>query len=142
MNISEPGLKIIKDFEGLRLQAYLDSGGVPTIGYGHIKGVKMGDTCTLAQAEAWLREETAGAVAAVNAALKVPVSQNQFDAMVSLAYNIGNEAFRNSTLLRMLNAGDVAGATGQFKRWNKDNGQVVKGLTNRRLAEELLFRRP
>lgn len=142
MNISEPGLKIIKDFEGLKLQAYLDTGGVPTIGYGHIKGVKMGDTCTLAQAETWLREETAGAVAAVNAALKVPVSQNQFDAMVSLTYNIGNQAFRDSTLLRMLNAGDVAGATGQFKRWNKDNGQAVKGLTNRRLAEELLFRRP
>jgi len=140
MKISKSGLDIIKSFEGLRLNAYLDTGGVPTIGYGHTRGVKMGDTCTAAQAEAWAIDDTASAVAAINAALKVPVSQNQFDALVCFTYNVGNQAFRDSTLLRLLNAGDVEGAANQFPRWNKDNGNVVAGLTRRRLAEQTLFR--
>lgn len=140
MKLTTAGLNIIKAFEALRLAAYLDGGGVPTIGYGHTKGVKMGDTCTPAQAEAWILADSASAVAAVNGATKAPVSQSQFDAMVSLAFNIGNTAFIGSTLARLLNAGDVPGAANQFPRWNKDNGLVVAGLTRRRMAEQALFR--
>ena len=142
MKLSKSGLDIIKSFEGLRLEAYLDGGGVPTIGYGTTKGAHMGQTCTMAQAEAWLLDDMASACDAVTRALKVPVNQNQFDAMVCLAYNIGNQAFRDSTLLRLFNAGDVDGAANQFPRWNKDNGNVIAGLTRRRLAEQTLFRAP
>jgi lysozyme len=136
---SEHGKQFVHSFESCKLEAYFDSGRVATIGYGHIRGVKMGDTCTQAQADAWYDEDTDEAEAAVNDLVKVPLSQNQFDALVSFTFNCGIAALRNSTLLRLLNAGDYDGARDQFGRWNHDNGVVVAGLTRRRAAEANLF---
>lgn len=136
---SERGLDLTREFEGIRLQAYLDGGGVPTIGYGHTKGVKLGQECTMAQAVQWLREDVQEAVDAVNRLVKVKINQAQFDALVDFVFNLGAGAFAKSTLLRMLNAYDYVGATAQFARWDKDNGKVVAGLTRRRAAEAKLF---
>ena len=139
MKTSDAGKQIIKQFEGVRLNAYLDSVNIPTIGVGHIKGVKMGDTITMEEADDLLSEDLHSAETAVNNAVKVDVTQNQFDAMVSLAFNIGNTAFTNSTLLRKLNARDKAGAADQFLVWNRAGGRVIQGLSNRRAAERRLF---
>lgn len=139
MKQSEHGKQLVHSFESCELEAYLDGGGVPTIGWGHVKGVKMGMTCTQAQADAWYDEDTDEAEAAVNALVNVPLSQNQFDALVSFTFNCGIAALRNSTLLRVLNEGDYDGARDQFARWDHDNGKTVAGLTRRRAAEANLF---
>jgi lysozyme len=139
MNISDAGLRLIKDFESLRLKAYRCSAGVPTIGYGHTKGVRMGDTCTEAQADAWLHEDVAWATRAVAESVKVPITQAMFDALTSFVFNVGASGFRKSTLLRLLNESKYSLAAGQFPRWNKSKGRVVAGLTKRRAAERALF---
>lgn len=139
MNISAAGIELLKGHEGLRLRAYLDTGGVPTIGYGHTKGVKMGDTCTKEQAINWLVDDAASAVADVIRLVTVPLNQNQFDALVSFVYNIGGDAFAKSTMLRHLNHGDYSIAAGQFSRWVYDNGYVINGLVLRRADERALF---
>ncbi|MFT3967097.1 MAG: lysozyme [Sphingobium sp.] len=137
--IGARGLLIIKQFEGLRLTAYLCPAKVWTIGYGSTgEKVRQGMTITATQAEALLREdldrfERAVSVAAPNA------TQNQFDAMVSLAFNIGIANFNSSTLLRKHRAGDHSGAQAEFARWNKAGGQVLAGLTRRRAAEAALY---
>ena len=139
MDIGSKGIALIKGFEGFRADAYLDGGGVPTIGYGTIKGVKMGQTITEAQAEAFLRRDMGLAVSAISKAVTVTLSQDQFDALVCFAYNVGIGAFKGSTLLKLLNAGQYDQVPAQLLRWNKDNGQVVGGLTRRRKAEGTLF---
>ncbi len=131
-------MNIIEQFEGRRLKAYLDGGGVPTIGVGHTKGVKMGDTCTDAQADKWLEEDTAEAAGAVDD-VRVSLNANQLEALTSFVFNVGVGAFRKSTLLRLLNGGDYQGAADQLLRWDKDNGKTVAGLTRRRQAERKLF---
>lgn len=132
----------IKTAEGLRLTAYLDGGGVWTIGYGHTGAdVRGGLTIPLSEAERLLTRDLRVAEGHVNDAVKVKLTQNQFDALVSFVYNVGGGAFRSSTLLKLLNAGDYEGAANQLPRWNKDNGKVVKGLTNRRHEERELFLR-
>lgn len=140
MTYSERGLDLTRSFEGCRFRAYRDGGGVWTIGYGHTKGVREGQECDMAQAVAWLRQDVQEAVSAVRDAVNVPLTQVQFDALVDFVFNVGAEAFRGSTLLRRLNAGNYAGAADQFERWNKDNGVVVPGLMRRRKAEADLFR--
>lgn len=138
MNIGPIGLALIKEFETLRLAAYNDGGGVWTIGWGHTKGVKPGDVCTRAQADAWLVDDAQGAVAEVNLCLGgLTVNQQQFDALVSFEFNTGGLA--GSTLLKKLRVGDVLGAAREFPRWDKDNGKELKGLTRRRLREQALF---
>ena len=139
MNLSETGLQLIKDHEGCRLEAYLDSVGVPTIGYGHTKGVKEGDTCTQAQADSWLREDANSAEWCVNKCVTVPLTQGEFDALVSFAFNLGCTSLRNSTLLRKLNDSDYDGAAAEFPKWNYAGGQVLAGLTTRRQAEQRRF---
>jgi lysozyme len=143
MKISAAGLELLKGHEGLRLKAYLDTGDVPTIGYGHTRGVKMGDTCTKEQALQWLDEDADIAENDVNRLVKAPfgLNQNQFDALVSFVYNIGGDEFSTSTLLRKLNAGDYTGAAKQFGRWIYDNGKIVNGLVLRRADERELFLR-
>lgn len=138
-SISNKGLDLIKSFEGLRLTAYKDGGGVPTIGYGHTRGVQMGDKITKKEADAFLRGDVQDAEAAVNESVQVPLEQSQFDALVSLAFNIGVRAFKNSTLVKRLNSRDYFGAAQQFTRWCYDNGHFVQGLKNRRIAEMKLF---
>ena len=143
-SISKTGLDLISSFEGIRLNAYDDGVGVWTIGIGttiYPNGVKVkkGDKCTLEQAHEYLAHDMIEFEKTVNDSVKVPLSQNQFDALVSLAYNIGSTAFKNSTLLKKLNAKDYTGATDQFLRWNKAGGKVMKGLSRRREAERALF---
>lgn len=142
MKISDEGLDFIASHEGLLLKAYPDpaTGGEPwTIGVGHTGGVKLGDTCTHEQAMAWLREDVETAERCVNASVKVPIAQSQFDALVSLVFNIGCGNFGKSTLLRKLNDGDDAGAAEEFLRWNRAAGKVMAGLTTRRTDEMELF---
>lgn len=110
-----------------------------TIGYGHTAGVKPGDTCTLEQGHALLEGDVAWAVEAVNRAVTVPLTQSQFDALVSFVYNVGAPAFFTSTLLKKLDAGDYAGAAAEFARWNHQGGEVLEGLTVRREQERDRF---
>lgn len=143
-DISERGFEVIREFEGFRENAYLDTGGVWTIGFGTIKypngtKVKKGDTCTCAQAEAWLKNDTAWVDACLDRTIKVTVNQNQFDALASFVYNVGETAFMKSTMLKVLNAGNFAGTASQFDRWVYDNGKAINGLINRRKKEKALF---
>lgn len=143
MNISKAGINEIKQSEGLRLKAYPDPGskdGKPvTIGYGttRINGnpIKLGTTITIAQAEQYLTADLQVFASKVDKLIRVKVTQGQFDALVSLAYNIGLDAFSKSTLLSILNAGDYKGVPTQFRRWNKNDGKVMQGLVNRRERE-------
>lgn len=136
---SQMGMNLIKYYETLRLRAYQDTGGVWTIGYGHTKGVKRGDTCTKEQAEAWLKEDLAVAEEAVNRLIPYGLAAHQFDALVALTFNIGVGAFEKSTMLKMLLLGDILGASKQFGRWVFDNGKKLNGLIERREAERKLF---
>jgi lysozyme len=142
MEYGSGGLALTKEFEGCELKAYLDTGGVPTLGRGHTKGVKMGMTCTQKQADQWLLEDIQDAVKAANKLIRVPVTQNQFDACVDMIFNVGDYAFGNSTLCRMLNEKNYAGAAEQFLRWEYDNGKKVAGLTRRCEARKKLFNTP
>lgn len=137
--INETGLELIKDFEGLRLSAYQDAVGVWTIGYGHTSTAYPGQRITIAQATALLRQDVANFENAVTQAVRVPITENQFAALVSFTYNVGSGALNSSTLLRKLNAGDTFGAASEFLRWNRAGGNVLAGLTRRREAERSLF---
>lgn len=139
MNINKAGLDLIKEFEGLRLNAYADIVGVWTIGYGHTKGVKKGQKITEAQAEEFLKSDLKWAEEAVSTLVSPPLNENQFAALVSLIFNIGASAFKRSTLLKKLNAGDFHGACMQFKSWSYAGGNFVPGLQRRRLKEMDLF---
>lgn len=141
MTLGAAGTALIKSFEAYRDHAYLPTPhDVWTIGWGHTKGVYQGMTCTPAQAEQFFHDDTAAAVAAVNASIPTTVTQNQFDAMVSLAFNIGIGNFEHSTLVQLLRSGaQRALVGGQFLRWNKQAGTVLAGLTRRREAEQKLF---
>ena len=141
MKPSERGLALIRQFEGLRLSAYKCPAGVPTIGYGTTKGVKMGDTITRDEADRLLLEDAQRFADHVKALVKVPLNQNQTDALVSFVYNIGPAAFGKSTMLKLINQGLIEDAANQFLRWNRAGGQVLAGLTRRRIAERELFLR-
>lgn len=138
--------ELIAGKEGLRLSVYQDTGGVWTVGYGHV--VKANDglypytarrTITQVEADAFFNNDTATAAQGVNQNVRVPLSQNQRSALTSLVFNIGVTAFKNSTLLRKLNTGDVRGAADEFLRWVYDNGIRIPGLVSRREHERTLF---
>ena len=139
MHISEAGLALIRQFEGLRLSAYRCPAGIATIGYGSTAGVQMGQTITAARAEELLRDDVRQFEAAVSRLVKVPLNQGQHDALVSFAFNLGAKALEQSTLLRLLNAGDYSGAAAQFDRWVYASGKKLSGLVKRRAAERALF---
>lgn len=140
MRISENGIKLVKSFEGLKLVAYKCPAGIWTIGYGHTgPDVTPGQVITQAQADALLARDLERFEAGVARLVKVPMTQNQLDALVCFSYNLGLGALQGSTLLRLLNAGDYAGAAAQFPRWDKAGGKVLPGLTRRRAAEQALF---
>ncbi len=139
MTLSSAGVAFIEQFEKLELTAYADLGGVPTIGYGHCRGVKLSDTCTAAQADAWLEQDCAEAEAAVNRCVRIPLTQNQFDALTSFTFNCGVAAFGGSTMLRLLNSGNPRLASAEFPKWDHVAGVVTPGLLRRRLAEQSLF---
>ena len=145
--ISDKGLALIKRFEGFRAKAYPDAGygwERATIGYGHTSAagapkVVKGMTVTRAEAGRILRKDLRKYERAVERALKVPVEQHQFDAMVSLCFNIGPAGFRRSSVLKHVNAGDDRRAARAFMGWTKSNGKVLKGLVRRRRAEAKMF---
>ncbi len=149
MKISQNCLDIIKKWEGFKLDAYLDPVGIPTIGYGTIRypngqKVKLGDKISEVEAEVFLKFEVDEVVKNLKDSLTgIKINQNQFDAIVSLCYNIGVGGFKGSTVLKKLKAGDFKAASEAFEMWNKGtiNGikQELKGLTNRRKDERKLF---
>ena len=140
IRIGPQGTALIQSYEQCRLAAYLPTpADVPTLGYGHTRGVSMGDTCTQEQADAWFLEDIAWVEACVNKAVTAAVNQQEYDALSSLCFNIGCTAFGKSTLVRLLNEGDFDGASAQFSRWNKQAGKELAGLTKRRAAEAALF---
>lgn len=146
MKISENGLNLIKEFEGFSSVAYLCPAKIPTIGYGNTfyangTKVKLGEqiskTNALELLELVVNKDFADKIFPL---IKVKVSQNQFDAMVSLAYNIGVGNFSKSTLLKKVNSGDFDGASNEFLKWNKSGGKELLGLTRRRKREHDLFK--
>ena len=150
MQTSDRGIALIKHHEGVRLTAYPDPGkgwAIPTIGYGHTSAagppaVYKGMKITQAGADEILRQDLAKFERYVADAVKVPLSQNEFDALVSFTFNLGPGNLRSSTLLRKLNAGDKAGAADEFLKWTKAGGKTLPGLVKRREAERALFRAP
>ncbi|EBR2768987.1 lysozyme [Salmonella enterica] len=147
MITSEKGIRLIKQFEGCSLTAYPDpgTGGDPwSIGYGWThpvdgKPVKRGMTIDQVTADRLLKTGLVGYETDVLKVVRVKLTQGQFDALVSFAYNVGSRALSTSTLLKKLNAGDIKGAADEFLRWNKAGGKVMLGLTNRRKAERDVF---
>jgi len=143
LKVTKDGMDFLSDVEGLKLVAYLDTGGVPTIGIGSTrmfgKPVKMGLTCTVADAYHQCAMDIEESERIIHKLVKVPLNQNQFNALASFVYNVGEPQFTTSTLLKKLNAGNYTGAADQFLRWTFDNGKHVEGLKNRRVKERALF---
>ena len=139
MKLGERGTEILKYFEGCKLTAYQDSVGVWTIGYGHTKGVYNGMTITQEEAEQMLLTELEEYEGYIENMVTVPLTQNQFDALVVWIYNLWQTNFKNSTLLKDLNAGNYNAAGQEITRWNKAGGKVLAGLVKRREAEAELF---
>lgn len=150
MKLSAEGLAELIRAEGSRSKMYKDTGGMPTLGYGHclsqdertsgklwIRGqrVRWADGLSDAQIEDLLAQDLEPMEAAVNALVRVPLTQNQFDALVMMVFNIGREAFAGSTLLKKLNAGLYAEIPTQMRRWVMVDGEVDRGLRNRRELE-------
>ena len=139
MRTSESGKQFIKDFEGCKLEAYECSGGVWSIGYGHIRNVQEGDKITNKEANAFLIKDIEMVEHHVNRLINVHLLTNQWDAVVSWCFNLGCGNLRSSTMLRVINAGDIDKVSEQIVRWDKAGGKVVAGLTRRRKAEAELF---
>ncbi|PVX77156.1 lysozyme [Paraburkholderia unamae] len=143
MDYSQDGLHLTESFEsdgGPKLVAYKPLPTDPwTIGYGHTLGVHEGMTCTPEEAQQWLLEDVQWAANAVNLYVKPGMTQEEFDAFVDFTFNVGINAFKNSTMLRKFNANDVQGAIDEFEKWDISAGQVVAGLLRRRDAEKALF---
>ena len=147
MRTSAKGIKLIKAHEGFVAEAYPDAGygwSRATIGYGHTSAagapeVKRGMKISRAEGERILKKDLEAVERFVTVNVKVPLNQDQFDALVSLTFNIGGSNFVNSTLLKKLNAGDYIGAANEFPKWRKSNGQVFAGLVKRRADEKALF---
>lgn len=146
MKLDEKGLDLIANFEGLRLKPYLCSAGVPTIGYGSTfyengSKVKLTDMpITKLRAEQLLRNTADKFAERVAVLITKPVTQNQFNALVSFAFNVGVSALKVSTLLKLVNNNpNDANIAKEFMRWNKAGGRVVQGLTNRRIKESAIY---
>ena len=148
MKTSDNGVDLIKGFEGFRSHPYLDSAGVPTIGYGstyYLNGASVtmsDDLITEPQAASMMKLILAKYEQAVTRYVQTPINQNQFDALVSFTYNVGMEALRKSTLLKKLNKGLHVEASKEFKKWVYAGGNKLKGLENRREKEKIVFLMP
>jgi lysozyme len=154
MKVGDRGKQLFKEWEGLVTHEYLDSGGAPTIGIGHlltrsertsgkivIRGQATDYRNGLSEQQCWdlLDQDLDGVEKTVNQAVTVPLNQNQFDALVSFTFNVGEGAFCGSTLLKMLNQQQYDQVPTQLIRWVRDNGHVVQGLINRRQKEITLW---
>lgn len=140
MSLSVTGLSLIKQHEGLSYGVYLDPVGIPTVCWGHMDTrLKVGTRYAKSDCERFLKEDVKAAQKAVSDLVKVPLTQNQYDALVSLVFNIGRANFARSTLLRKLNDGDYNGAANEFPRWVYAKGKKLNGLITRRTHEMELF---
>lgn len=141
--VCQDAVDLVKHFEGLYLKAYLCPAGVPTIGYGHTAGVALGQTITEDQANTFLAADLTGAAASVDHLVTVTINPQQRGALASFVFNLGAGNLESSTLLKKVNAGDFAGAAGEFGKWvysTVDGRKVVlQGLVKRRAAESALF---
>lgn len=144
MKTSPNGIVLIEEFESFRSNPYLDVVGVPTIGYGatyYENGIRVSmydKPISNQRGLELLLHNLIPFEDAINS-IDTGLNQNQFDALMSLIYNIGIAAFKSSTLLKCLINSDIAGASDQFERWDHGNGKVLQGLLNRRLKEKQLF---
>lgn len=139
MKVSKQGYDLAKAHEGYSDKAYRCPAGVPTIGFGHTKGVKLGDRCTAAQASQWLTEDMAEAESGVNA-LNLTLNQNQFDALADFAFNLGIGKLKGSTLLKRVRANPNDPTIGkEFEKWVYGGGNILPGLVRRRQDEEKLY---
>ena len=139
-SLSYTGLPVTKRFENCKFVAYPDSGGVWTIGYGHTHNVKQGDTCNQQQADRWLIQDMNLAESSVRISVSYPLTQDEYNALVDFVFNVGAGNFHTSTMLRLLNAGNITGAADEFEKWDKVHGVTFSGLLRRRIAEEKEFR--
>lgn len=145
MKLDSQGFKLIQGFEGLKLNAYKDSAGIPTIGYGNItyidgSKVKMGDIITQDNADKLFQYYANKFADQIDAVVTKPINQNQFNAIVSLSYNIGPEAFKKSTLLKKLNVNpNDPSIKDEFMKWVNSGGKKIQGLVNRRQKESELY---
>lgn len=130
---------LVKEFEGLRLEAYLCPAGVPTIGYGHTAGVRLGTRISAEQADQLLTVDLERVRLQLLQSVKVPVSEGQFKALLSFAFNFGAAAVKDSTLLKYLNAGKFEAAQREFSRWVYSKGERLPGLERRRKREAKVF---
>lgn len=139
MNASDEGIELIKQFEGFRAKAYRCPAGIPTIGYGHTGGVSMDDEIAEDEAESLLESDLKRFERGVSRLVGVPLSQGQFDALVSFTFNLGGGALQRSTLRQKLNRGDYEGAAREFPKWCRAGGVRLAGLLRRRQAEMEMF---
>lgn len=141
MKFNDSGLEIIKEFEGCRLKAYRDGGGIWTIGFGATcnRTVCEGMTITQKEADDMLESDVADIAAIVRHMVPDDLTDNQYSALVSFAYNAGPGSLRSSTLLKLLDKGDITGAADEFLQWVKIKGKFSQGLLNRRQKERELF---
>ena len=133
------GLDIIKKYEGLRLKAYLCPAGIPTMGYGHTKGVELDQVCTKEEAEEWLQEDYNEAESGVLKAVTTSLLPNQLQALASFVFNLGIGRFKSSTMLMSINHREFADAAKEFDRWVNAGGVKLPGLISRRAEERKLF---
>lgn len=145
MNISAAGINLIKEYEGVRLKSYKCPAGVWTVGVGHTSAagapeVKPGMTITETEALKILRNDLKKFEASIDSMVRVPLKQNQYDALCSFIFNVGAGAFQKSTLLRKLNAGDYAAVPQELMKWTKAGGKELPGLVRRRRAEAAMWR--
>ena len=139
MKISQKGIDLIKKFEGCKLYAYRDSVGVPTIGYGHIKNVKAGMAITQQQAETFLKDDIKPVETLLNG-MGINYTQNQFDALVSWIFNLGQGNFKSSTMYKYIVARKTdLEITDQMVKWHNAGGKPLVGLKKRRCAEANMF---
>jgi len=139
LRASDRAITLIKQFEGLRLDSYQDAVGVWTVGYGTTRGAEPDQHITEAEADTMLRNDLAHVEGVLSVAVTAPVTQNQFDALCSLAYNVGCGAVTRSTLLRLVNQRDPSAAALEFPKWSHAGGRMLDGLLKRRMAEKALF---
>lgn len=136
LSLTAAGLVSLANLEGFSGEAYIPvPGDVPTIGFGYTVGVELGDTISVPAALGRLMRDVGDAESAIGRCVKVPLSQGEYDAYTSFAFNVGGTAFCASTLVKKLNSGDYQGACAELKRWVYVDGRVVQGLVNRREAE-------